>query len=923
MKRFLQVFIALLISIPAYAQNANQTQLRLVVVDETGAGIPNATIIVTPGTGNAVTFSSDEHGVATSPGLAPGAAKVHVEFDGFEPYEAMLTLRRGAMNQTVTLKIAGLQEEVVVSDTTALDDRRGNSFSTTLEESEIDELPEDPEELADMLVAMAGGNGAVFQVNGFRGGRLPSREEIRQIRFRTNSFSADNHDAGRTQIEIITRPNVREWSGNGSFNYRSDSMNARNAFAQAKTPELNRNFNLGVRGPIVRGKTSIRLNLDGRRDYQADTIVAEDEFGVRLGEYVRRPIEQTNATVGVEHALTNNQTLRLEYRRGKNHSQNNGVGGFNMPERAYNSAGNVDQVRAQMQGIVGKNMLNEVRLQVFTQESEQASTSSAPTIVVLDTFTKGGAGVSSLGKTRLIEFADNFDFNVGRKQQMRVGLLLEGGSYENFDARNAAGTYTYSTRQDYLDGKPSAFTQRLGLVNTSFEQYNLGFYWSDDIRLNNKLSFGIGVRNEMQSHIDRKLNLMPRAGFTWTPWGNRTSIRGGYGLFYDWYESNLYDQTLRVNGIAQRDIQINYLYPENPDDPSVSETVQTRISPPARIQASPDLEMPKVHQVSIGIERQVTQNLSLQASYQMLRGYNQIRSINVNAPVDGVRPDPTIGNITQFDSTGRSLSDRLEVRGTYRVPGRNIFMNVNYTLGQVRNHADSATALPANSVDPEAEWAPSRQDVRHRFQGMVNIPIVYGVRTSINVQAQSATPYTITTGRDENLDGVFNDRPIGIGRNTARGAATWTTNLNLTKQFALGGTRGGQGGGPGGGGLPGGGGGRPGGFQGGPGGGAAPGPGAGGATGGGGNQQVQFAQGQGGGGRGGGGRGGRGGGGNANPGDATFNARYTMELFIRADNVLNHVNYGSFSGAMTSRFFGLPTSAQQPRRLTVGTSFRF
>ena len=56
---------------------------------------------------------------------------------------------------------------------------------------------------------MAGGSGAVFQVNGFRGGRLPSRDEIRQIRFRTNSFSADNHDAGRTQIEIITRPNVR------------------------------------------------------------------------------------------------------------------------------------------------------------------------------------------------------------------------------------------------------------------------------------------------------------------------------------------------------------------------------------------------------------------------------------------------------------------------------------------------------------------------------------------------------------------------------------------------------------------------------------------------------------------------------------------------------------------------------------------
>jgi hypothetical protein len=54
-----------------------------------------------------------------------------------------------------------------------------------------------------------------------------------------------------------------------------------------------------------------------------------------------------------------------------------------------------------------------------------------------------------------------------------------------------------------------------------------------------------------------------------------------------------------------------------------------------------------------------------------------------------------------------------------------------------------------------------------------------------------------------------------------------------------------------------------------------------------------------------------------------FNARYTMEFFVRADNVLNRVNYGGFSGTVGSPFFGQPTSAQQPRRLTVGSSFRF
>ena len=355
MKRLLAALVSLCVIAPVFAQqDANTSQLRLVVVDETGAGIPSATVVVTPASGPAVTFSTDERGLATSPALPPGNVRLHVEFVGFEPFDSTVVLRRGAMNQNVTLKIAGFAEEIVVSDTTATDDRRGNSLSTTLEESEIEALPEDPEELAEVLTAMAGASGATFQVNGFRGGRLPSRDEIRQIRFRSNSFSADNHDAGRTQVEIITRANVRDWSGNGSFNYRSDAMNARNAFATAKTPEQNRNFNVGARGPIVAGRTSIRLNVDGRRDYQADTIVAIDERGTRLGDYVRRPSESTNVTLGLEHGLTKDQTVRLEFRTSETATTNAGVGGFNLPERAYDNEGNTQQLRAQIQGVFRK-----------------------------------------------------------------------------------------------------------------------------------------------------------------------------------------------------------------------------------------------------------------------------------------------------------------------------------------------------------------------------------------------------------------------------------------------------------------------------------------------------------------------------------------------------------------------------------------
>jgi hypothetical protein len=275
-----------------------------------------------------------------------------------------------------------------------------------------------------------------------------------------------------------------------------------------------------------------------------------------------------------------------------------------------------------------------------------------------------------------------------------------------------------------------------------------------------------------------------------------------------------------------------------------------------------------------------------------------MRAVNVNAPgADGTRPEPNIGTVTQFESTGRSQTDRLTVNLNYRVPNRRIFMGGNYTLGQVKNHADSATTLPANSLDPNAEWGPSFQDVRHRVNAQANLPFFLGTRINGNVNAQSATPFTITTGIDNNLDGVVNDRPAGVGRNTARGSKRVDVGLRVSRNFSFGqrGGRGGPvaGGGPGGGGRPGG-----------PGGGGLPGGAA-----------PQFGQGGGP-----GGPGGRNGGG-GNP--FNDNGRFSAEVWISANNLLNNVNYLNYVGNQMSPYYLQPTSAAQARRIEVGMNFRF
>ena len=97
-----------------------------------------------------------------------------------------------------------------------------------------------------------------------------------------------------------------------------------------------------------------------------------------------------------------------------------------------------------------------------------------------------------------------------------------------------------------------------------------------------------------------------------------------------------------------------------------------------------------------------------------------------------------------------------------RVPSRRIFGNVMYQLGSVRNHADGALSLPSDSNNPDADWGPSAQDVRHRLFVMANFPLPYSLRAGLNMQLSSARPYNITTGLDDNGDTVFNDRPLGV-----------------------------------------------------------------------------------------------------------------------------------------------------------------
>jgi hypothetical protein len=838
--------------------------LRVTVQDETNAALVTATAVLVDEAGIERRATADNRGVVTFAGLPPGAYQLTVESGGFRSYTATLSIRRGANQATARLSVA-IKEEIIVSEEGA-DQRRDNGFTTTLTQEEIDALSDDPDEMAEQLMQMAGAGAQIF-VDGFRGGRLPPKDQIQQIRFHANSFSAEYHEAGMVRIEVITKPGMGGWRGQFNFGFRDESLNARNAFATERGPEQQKRFMVSFQGPLAKGRTSLSIAADGLDAYESRTIVAFTPTG-SVNEQVRRPTDGMNATVRVEHALGPNSSIRAEYQRRSESRRNLGVGDFDLPARAYETESGTDTVRIRNTRVLGKKAFSELRFEFSESESTDLPSSIAPTIRVNESFVDGGAGRSGTRRARELELAQNFDFTIG-KHALRTGVLFEAGWWDSDQRTNGNGTYTFTSLDAYSAGLPSTYARRFGDPLVAYSMYQAGWYLQDDFRLRKNLSVSLGLRQEVQTEVDDSWNLAPRAAFTWTV--GKANVRGGWGIFYDWYASNVYEQTVRVDGTHQIDEYI--IDPGFPVG-----TGSGTLLPPSIIRSADHLAQPLIQQASIGIDRPLNEWMGVRADYMWTRGTSTLRSVNVNAPdAVGVRPDADVGNISEIQSSGLRRQDRITVGFNMRVPNQRIFGNVMYQWANSRNHADSAVSLPSNSLDPDADWGPSAQDIRHRIFILANVPLGLGMRAGLNAQGASALPYNITTGLDDNGDTVFNDRPAGVGRNSARGASQWNVNLRVSRSFNLGGVAP-EGQGP----VPIGG---SGGAQRGPGGGEGGGP------------QMMIMQGS--------------------------NARYRLDVYVQALNLLNHTNMNAFVGNMLSPAFGEATSAAAARRLEIGATFAF
>ncbi|HEV7701050.1 MAG TPA: carboxypeptidase regulatory-like domain-containing protein [Pyrinomonadaceae bacterium] len=661
------------------------------VTDSLGAVLVGATVTAVAADGKQKQAVTNARGEYNVPGLAPGKYTVKAIAPKFGLYEnADVDVAAGEKTDLiVVLTVGGVQENVDVNtgDTISTDPNE-NKNATVLKDKDLEALPDDPDELAAALQAMAGAaagpDGGQINIDGFAGGRMPPKEAIREIRINQNPFSAEYDRIGFGRIDILTKPGFDKFRGSADVRFNDESLNSRNPFALNRAPSQTRNFGGYLSGPISAKKSSFFLDFNQSSNDQnavigADILTSAGAFG-RVDQEVRVPSRRFSISPRIDFAINDKNTLQARYSFSRNTSENQGVGGFTLASRATESTSTQHTVQLTESMIINPKTVNETRFQYDFQDRETNGTTAGPGVNVSGAFFGGGSQIGlNFNRSKRWELQNYTTTSLGKQSQhaIKFGIRIRGVRLEDRSESNYGGTFTFagfaapggdacdlntdlfvSSLEQYrckvlgnADPKynPTQFSLTSGNPIATVSQIDYSPFITDDWKVRQDLTLSFGLRYENQTNLHSNFNLAPRFGFAWSPGAGgakapKTVFRGGGGVFYDRFGENQTLRARRQDGVTQ----IQYLVTNNPailgqsvfsangtvtNVPTATQlgTVVPLSSIPYRLAAN--LEAPYSIQEAVSVERQLDPRTVLSATYTQSRSLHTLRVRNINAPV--------------------------------------------------------------------------------------------------------------------------------------------------------------------------------------------------------------------------------------------------------------------------------------------------
>ena len=695
-------FALLVFAPPAWAQTSAGS-LQGTVTDPSGAAVTNANVVVTSD-GKTRSTTTNRTGGYEIKNLAPGTYTVSANSPGFSAYAQDGIVIAPGQSQTanITLAIEVEKEKISVEDqtTTVSTDPSANAGAIILRGEDLDALPDDPDELQTDLEALAGPsagpNGGQMYIDGFTAGQLPPKSSIREIRINQNPFSAEYDKLGYGRIEIFTKPGTDKFHGQISVMGNESAFNSPNPFLQGQEPPYHSLLFMGNIGGPLGKKASFffdgqRRNIDELSVLTYCTTGSCDSTSL-TSTTVPNPHTRTNLAPRFDYAISKNNTLTARYQFFRDTNDNAGLGQLTKPEQAYNERETEHTLQISDTQILSSKVINETRFQYLRDDTQQVPQNTSARVTVLGAFIGGGSsGGTSTEYQNHYELQNYTSMSLGN-HFLKFGGRLRAIHDQNTDATLVNGAWLFQDLNAFNQAQPQPFQYSVNAVpgatsptipTVTANVVDAGLYAQDDWRWLPNLTLSFGLRFETQNQIHDHGDWAPRVSFAWGIDGSqkkaaKTVLRGGFGMFYERFSDTNVVQADRLNGSTQVQyivtcptnqfcpIQFNY-----PTPPSLSDLQN---SSPTTYQIDPRLRSPYIMQSALSLERQVSKTATVTISYLNSRGFDQLLTRNINAPVPpstdpldpAVRPFNTLNNLYQYATEGIFRQNQLIVNATVR-----------------------------------------------------------------------------------------------------------------------------------------------------------------------------------------------------------------------------------------------------------------
>ena len=675
----------------------------------------------------------------------------------------------------------------------------------------------------------------------------PPLDAIQEFQVITGQYDAEFGRTTGAVVNAVTKQGSNEFKGLVSSYLQQASFTQKDFFVKQKgTAKPDTKFvqyvaNLG--GPIVQDKLHFFVNVERVENDRPNpiTIPARPE--------IVEPTTQDrvwNSLVRVDHQINASNTWAARWLRESSPQLNQIIAlnnGNPVTPAASREESDVDQTAVlQYDLVAGNSRVNTARL-TWTQENvafanpgfngNGRNQAALPPTLDFLSYRDQQANTAQSRVDDAWQLNDTFNWYMNR-HDMKFGVEYERAKEHAVGQDNLNGTFSFRTNS-FDPNNFSTYPERLqitvpGASDLRLKVTYMSAFAQDKWNISNHSTLSFGLRYDLEkipfTEADNPLfangkkypydkdNLSPRVGLTYQlPSARTTVLRGGAGRFYDKTHLELV-QGVETGGIFSSSFTANF--PANAADPGpaagkrptdpmlangpvINRDLLNQLFPPgSRIKNTgaialdnPDRVVAYTDQLSVGVQREITANMSINLDYVYAKSEDQLMNYDLNpgtrantsrtTPVVRTNPAfPSSSTVNERVNAGHTTYNALEFQLDHHL-GATYQYRLSYTYSKSRGNTSGSGVATMNfqklaDAHLDRNEGPTNFDKPHNFvfSGSWAPPRAHGLTIGMVTRYLSGDPFTI---QDQNFDvdqnGIlFDPLPAGKYSGTGRNAYT-------------------------------------------------------------------------------------------------------------------------------------------------------